>query len=209
MQKIRLLACSLLILGLSLTSHAQGIFGATLLAGFNAAQIDGDDEVGFNKVGLNLGIRGDIYVTDKIQAGMELTWSQRGSRSPIFTGQDFVGPQLKIDVDYIQVPVIVKFNDWYIEEGDYYRVNVLAGFSYGRLISSKAVDSKFDGMTNELFKKNDIGLHLGASYLFNEKWGITIRWNRGLTRVFDHRDSPLISRSLVSRYLTFRLEYSL
>lgn len=197
-----------LFLALTITMSSQlksqGTFGATLFGGINAAQIDGDDAAGFNKIGLNLGIRGDFYVSEKIQAGMELTWSQTGSRTELVSSI----PQLKLDINYIQVPVIFKFNDWYQEEEDYYRVNVLAGFSYGRLISSKAFNSVFEGRT-ELWNKNDVSLHLGASYMFNEKWALTIRWNRGLTKVFDSANNPGLSRSYISRYLTFRIEYSL
>ena len=185
----------------------QRTFGATLLAGFNASQIDGDDYAGFNKVGLNVGIRGDILLSEKMQVGMELIWSQRGSRSELLAGQSGV-PQLKIDLDYVQVPVLFKYNDWYIEDGDYYRVHAFTGLSYGRLMRAKAENSFFEGQT-ELFRKNDIGFHIGAGYLFNENLALTIRFNRGLTLLFDRRDNPLVARSHLTRYLTFRLEYSL
>jgi len=188
-------------------SAAQDIFGATLLAGLNMSQIDGDDFAGFNKVGFNVGIRGDVYLAEKMQIGMELTFSQRGSRSELISGQSPL-PQLKIDLNYIQVPVLFRYSDWYVEEEGYYRVNAFAGASYGRLLSANAINSFFEGQT-ELFSKNDIGFHIGASYQFNPKFALTLRFNRGITKVFDAKDFPLVARSHVSRYLTFRIEYSL
>lgn len=202
---VLLLFCS--CLGIQQSLAQDGIFGATLLAGFNASQIDGDDYPGFNKLGFNVGIRGDIYIADKMQVGMELTYSQRGSRSELLAGQSAL-PQLIIDLDYIQVPVLFRFSDWYIEEENYFRVNAFAGLSYGRLLRSRAINSYFEGQT-ELFNKNDIGFHIGAGYQFNPNMAITLRFNRGLTKVFDHRDDPLVARSHLSRYLTFRVEYSL
>ncbi|NNE29277.1 MAG: PorT family protein [Saprospiraceae bacterium] len=196
-----------LSLGVCSSLLGQGIFGATLLGGINACQIDGDDFAGFNKVGLNVGIRGDVYFHEKMSLGMELSFSQRGSRSELIGGQSPF-PQLKIDVNYIQVPVLLRYYDWYIEDGEYFRVFALGGFSYGRLFSSKALNSNFEGQT-DLFKENDVSLHLGLGYQFNPSWALTLRFNKGLTRLFDSRDAPLVSRSMVNRWLTFRIEYSL
>jgi len=171
------------------------------------SQLDGDDSAGFNKVGINAGLRGDVYFSEKMQVGMELTFSQRGSRSELGTGPN-PASQLKIDLNYIQVPILVRYNDWYVEDEEFYRVNAFAGFSYGRLISSKAQDSKFDGNT-DLFQKNDVGFHIGVSYLFSNRFGVTVRFNRGVRYVFNTEVNPLISRNLTARYLTIRAEYSL
>lgn len=197
----------LFIFSISAHTQAQSLFGATLLGGINAAQVDGDNIKDFNKVGLNVGIRGDIYLSDKFQAGLELIYSERGSRSDILDVQN-IGNPIKINLRYLDVPIILKYSDWYMPEDQYYRIGAIVGFAYGRLFQASSEGASFDDHV-ELVNKNDLSLILGANWMFNDRLGMTIRFNKGLTRFLNRDKHPIFERSMVSRWLTFRFEYSL
>ena len=55
-------------------------FIAGLVAGVNLSQIDGDDLVGYDQIGLNAGARVATVLSPRWQLSMELLFSQQGSR---------------------------------------------------------------------------------------------------------------------------------
>ena len=60
---------------------AQSIFKAGAIIGLNMAQIEGDEASGFNQVGLNTGILGNVILHKQWEVGFELLFSQKGSRA--------------------------------------------------------------------------------------------------------------------------------
>ena len=185
-------------------------FGAGLVGGFNASQIDGDDLAGFDKVGITAGIKAIMSFESRWQVNMEFLYSERGSRPDIFNPQ--YDPDIEISLKYAELPVYVSIGDWWQEEGEYYKVTAYGGFSYARLMNARTFDyfhsaEESVDLLVPYFNENDISWLLGASIRTGPRWGISGRYTRGLTPLLSPAKHNLNTRRLTSYFLTFRLEY--
>ena len=182
-------------------------FGATIVAGFNAAQIDGDASGGFNKLGINAGLKSNIFLTPKTEINVGLLFSQRGSR-PDTKNEPFLD-EFIYGLSYIQVPVLFTFKDWYQEE-DYYRVRAFAGLSFGRLVNTRLDQTPFDSQP-ELIQQNSLGFHAGAGFNFTPKTRIVAEYMRDIIPLYNIRraGNTLLERGLILRSISFTIEYSL
>ncbi|MEO1513561.1 MAG: outer membrane beta-barrel protein [Bacteroidota bacterium] len=206
-----LLLCLLLIGATTLS--AQRRFKAGPVVGLNASQIDGDRYAGYNKMGLNAGIRVAAQLTDRSELVIELLYSQRGSQSELVRGTDLFPFQIK--TDYVAVPIMYNLKDWLIEEdgGDsYHKVSITGGLTYGRLITSEIDDGTPSSPLQDLagfFNKTDISFNLGASFFINSKIGFDFRWTRSLVLLYDQNKSGLNANSMRAKFLSFRAMYML
>jgi Outer membrane protein beta-barrel domain len=187
----------------------QRRFNAGLLLGFNMSQIHGDAEVGFNKLGFLGGLQAQINLKEKADIGLEIAFSQLGSRS---TKNSFSFFPFKATLNYIAVPVYFKYKDWKAEDSDneiYYRLHFLGGLSYGRLFSTKMEGffEPLDGFLND----NYMGILVGALYHINPKLAAGARWEKGLLDIYnnDFDEGPNIERGrLIDVHLSVYLTYS-
>jgi hypothetical protein len=155
-------------------------FKGGLIAGFTLSQIQGDDAAGYNKFGFQAGARVAIVLKEKIDLGVEILFSQRGSAARNVNQGSF---PFVLTLNYIEVPVIFNYKDWKPEEEDYYRLHFHTGFSYGRLINFTTEANQFT-ILGEFFRDNDASWILGATYYVNEHLGITGRYTRSLYPFF-------------------------
>ena len=203
MRGLRIFLFIFLIIGICKTSEAQR-FKAGVVFGFNASQIDGDKTAGFNKFGLNGGLRAVTILGQKSQLSYELLFSQRGSRSGLVAGN--VNDPQKIQLDYIEVPVAFNYLDWLHEEG-WYKFHFSAGLSYGRLLNVKIQDQFYDELSSQ-FNKNDLSILFGATFYVSENFGINARYTRSLTWLYNNNKSSTINaQNLLGYFLTFRGVY--
>ncbi|MCX6245827.1 MAG: outer membrane beta-barrel protein [Bacteroidetes bacterium] len=116
-------------------SFSQRFLGA-VSAGVNLSQVDGDEVYGFKKVGINIGpsVIMPFGKNKKWSVTMELLFSQLGSRQKseypaADTVNSFQGfyDGYKLNLNYIQVPLIVHFTDKRVIAGG-------LGFLYGQLV---------------------------------------------------------------------------
>jgi len=185
-------------------------FGAAMVGGFNASQIEGDQLAGYDKVGLTGGIIAILNFESRFDLNFEFLFSQRGSRPDIFN-PDY-DPDINISLMYAELPVYVTLGDWWQEEGEYYKVSAQAGLSYGRLIKAKTFDYFHPSDMNldklvPFFNNNDISWMVGLSYRFGPHWGMTGRYTRGITPLLNPKKKGLAAERLVSYFITFRGEY--
>jgi hypothetical protein len=155
MKKILLVPAMLLIL--SQWIFAQRFEGG-LLAGFNATQVEGDSFKGYNKPGVLAGFFVQTDVAPAIFAGMELKYSQKGSRKRI--KQNGPDPQKYImRLGYMDLPVFVGFrtND---------RGAVVAGVSFGYLMHGMEFNEygKFPLEDQNAFNNFDLQPFLGFQF---------------------------------------------
>lgn len=185
---------------LSFSMNAQR-FSGTAIIGANVSQIDGDNLFGWDKIGLNGGIRLGYGIADKTNLAIEFLYSQRGSAPSISSGSDFQS----IDLKYIEIPVLIEYNDWYLEEDDYYKVGIEGGFSYGNLFS---VNSSNNLVPNDLdgYKKNDLSYTIGARYSFTKNIAGVFRYSGTIGTIYKNEDSEIEGQ--VSRWMSFRLHYT-
>lgn len=172
------------------TGLAQQRFKAGLIAGLNASQILRDDVGGYNRLGLQGGLRAITILTPKTDVFFEILYSQRGSYEKLGSPKCFNGA-LEISTNYIEIPVMYTFKDWLDEEDGFYKVQVSGGFSYGRLLSASSIGSCHDNVT-DYFNKNDISVALGASFFVNEHLTFGARWSRSINLLYNREKGPLV-----------------
>ena len=209
-----LFLCLMIVPGLN-QSLAQGYgFDAHLIGGLSAAQIRGDDLAGFNKVGFEGGIGASYSIRYNMDLGMELLYSQRGSRPELGFGSQNIAPVFQLN--YLSVPVVLSLKDWlqeYEDDFSYYRVKAEIGVIYGRLLSGSVEGELGTIGTEELsdaFSNNDISWMLGGGFQFNYRVGIRLRYNRSITKLFKTEDHPDINyNDLLPFHLSIQLTYKL
>lgn len=179
-------------------------FKGGIVGGFNLSQIEGDEAAGYNKIGLQGGVRVAIILKEKMDLGVEMLFSQRGSAARNVNQGTF---PFKLTLNYIEVPVLFNYMDWQVEDEDYYRIHFHAGFSYGRLIGFSTDNNQFTSL-GDFFRDNDVSWVGGATYYVNENFGITARYTRSLYPFFiaDDLTTPNAS-SLIGYQITFQTVY--
>lgn len=150
-----------LILGIfaaffAITSYAQGIdFG--IKAGANFSTLT--DATGLkNKTGFHGGIFLGLKFNDKIALQPELLYSQQGAEFNVG----------KVDLDYINVPVIIKY---YLIQG----LNLQVGPQFGFVVN--------DNISNAILEAEDFDVSgvIGAGYDFPFGIRLDARYNFGFT----------------------------
>lgn len=158
----------------------QRRFSASIVAGTNISQIDGDGEAGFNQLGLNVGGRANIYIAKRWDISTEILFSQKGSQSAFVRGQP---RNMQCRLNYVEVPVQINFKDWEISDIDngssYMRMVFGAGMTYGRLLGGSYV---VGGAEQDIaqFKNTDISILFSGTAYINRNWGINIGWSRSV-----------------------------
>ena len=160
----------------------QRTFSATVIAGFNASQIDGDKTAGYNKLGLNVGARAGIILGKRWETSFEILFSQQGARKKVILGS---AERFKCHLNYISVPLLIHFKDWEIvnEKNQLYqRFWFGAGISYNRLMSGYIDDLNgkifIADITGNPFRKNHVTLMADINFFFTRNWGINLRYER-------------------------------
>ncbi|MEO6759224.1 MAG: porin family protein [Saprospiraceae bacterium] len=189
-------------------------FSAGLILGLTASQIDGDQSAGFNKLGLQAGLRGIAKLGKRTDASVEILYSQRGSQSTIIKEQ-YDPFYFTLRLDYIEVPVQWHYKDWKVtgEDGDpdWYKAAFNIGLCYARYMGTKTKGDPqgLDVVALDFLKKNDLAFVVGLTFMASRHFGFTARYVRSLTSMYDPRDyDPAPSRySLINRSLNFQMVY--
>lgn len=187
----------LMVSGLS----AQRGFNLSLVAGLNAAQIGGDQLAGFDKLGINSGLKIGYRLPNKMDFTLEMLYSQKGSiaKRNISLG----GNRMNTTLTYIDFPVYVTYNDWYQEKEDYYKVGMHAGLSYSYLLGRRLNNEPIDDPD---LKNFDFMALLGVHYSFTEKWTLLIRYSNSFIRIFQNPNLP-DHKGWVNYHWTVRADY--
>lgn len=204
---------TLLLFGIALLpalAFSQQRFKGGIVAGLTASQIDGDASAGYNKVGLQAGLRVAAVLKEKQDASVEIIYSQRGSRNEAKTP-----PYFKTTLNYVEVPVQWHYHDWLVENGDesenFYRVQFNVGASYGRLINYKdSSDGSIAGITPALpdLERNSFCFLIGASFYATKHFGFNFRYNRAINKLYKPgKPGTNYAYSLNEHFLAFQAMY--
>jgi len=185
-------------------SYSQRIKGA-VIAGFNATQVDGDEVVGYSKLGFNVGAAAIIPFKKKWSISLENIFSQKGShRGEIYA--DSLSGSYTLRLNYVEVPVLVHYTDKDI-------ITVGTGFSWGRLVGAKEWEHGIRQKTSPdhgPYDKNDfswladIRFRVWKRLKFNFRFSYSIAKIR--TRIYDNGYSTW-DRKQYNNVLSFRLLY--
>lgn len=200
----------LLIFFAATSLTAQQRFGAGIVAGINASQIQGDDSAGYNRLGVRAGVRGIARLTEKTEFGLDLLYSQRGSSSELVPNNNFL--IYVIHLDYIEVPVWYSFKDWLAPDG-YYRVQGYVGLTYGRLFNSRVKEIAVLEDEQVNFAQNDLSVSLGAAFRTSRRFSLGLNYNRSVVPLYNNRKHlnnvglPRYKYSLWGYFLSFQGVY--
>lgn len=180
-------------------------FKAGIVMGFNAAQIDGDDQLGYRQIGIGAGLRGVAMITPTIHLSFELLFSQKGSKpSPQTESLN----ALTFDLTYAEVPVLLNILGK--ESWDEFRpLHFQVGASFSRLLNSKikeaanrplkAMEIPYRSLEEEL-SSNEVAIILGVTYYFSKHFGMGIRHSYAVTPLFNTDNYPDITNNTLRSY---------
>jgi hypothetical protein len=214
MRNMRILLFMLYAFLASSQLHAQDQaeeqrFFAGIVAGFNAAQIDGDQLAGFHKPGFLLGLRGVTAISTRRQVSIELLFSQKGSQSQLVV--DNAVPQFKMTLNYAEIPVQIHFLDWKKEDDDgvFYKMHFNVGASFARLLSASVRDDlNLYRDLSSVLSKNDFGVMAGCTFFPNRKWGFGARFQQSINLLNDGKNT-VIPLEMRGKLLGFYVNYML
>ena len=193
----------LVLFGLS--STAQGRFDATVFAGLNMSQIDGDGAGSYNHPGLRAGVGTSFAlgndVTSPWRMVVELAFTNKGSHI-----EDF---DRKLSASYIEIPVMMSYN---LLEG---RLRVAAGVAPAVLVGSKVTNyGAEDVAAQENFTAFDwLPLTVSLRYRFADHLGIEARYQNSFLSITEENGSGTYrifkeNKGCFSRLVSFALTYT-
>ena len=168
-------------------------FQASVLAGANFSQIDGDMLFGFHKVGANAGLRVVAVLDERWRIGPEILFSQQGAKRNVNASlfDEF-------DLTTLEVPLMVYYKDW--------RLTGEAGFSYQRLINYTVIDAAGQDISEAApLNDNLFAFKVGVTFFFTPNWGLNFRWSKHVADI-DVNDS--VARTLKGRTISLRAVYT-
>jgi hypothetical protein len=221
-RKITLFILFSLLISLNLI-NAQDRFKAGVAVGLNLAQLDGDLQQGYDKSGLNLGLKGFVIIKPQFDVSAELFFNQKGAT---YTSNKTLGDTKTLysifTLNYADVIFLANFNINPNDAETHYRHTFHAGMSFGRLLNSTT--SMQRGSINQTdleqnitksYKSNDISFVIGWSWYFNKRMGMTLRHTLSLSNMYDNpvkistREIGLAGyQSLRSYYFSAQLFYN-
>jgi len=190
------LSCSFLLSMLTL-GYGQ-TFEASIVAGINLSQLDGDKLSGFNKLGLNTGLRVSADLSERWSLSTEFLYSEQGA-SAVPT-DDFASIYDKIKLKYVEVPLMINFSDW--------KILASTGISYNRLAAYEVIDNLGEDITEqEQYNDNVFAIVFGATMFLNEKIALNIRWSKYMNNL--RVTSDVDTARFLGRNIGIRMYYKL
>jgi hypothetical protein len=206
-----LLILILLLFVLSSALTAQRFKGA-VMAGMNLSQVDGDEVVGFKRIGGHFGLAAILPIKNW-DITLETIFNQKGAYEGVQYQDSAFGALLNgkydLRLNYVEVPILAHYTDRNL-------FTVGAGFSYGRLVSSKEVEH--NGAVppysdTVAFNKNDYSVLIDLQIRVWKRLKFNVRYGYSMVpireRTFHDRYSinPPFDRKQYNNMLTFRLVY--
>lgn len=170
---------TIVLLFLSNMVYAQGGFTAAAVIGATASQIDGDALYGFDKVGLTAGAKIGYHIDGRWKGHLEMLYSQRGSSNSFNIGSNSTS---YIATEYIELPLLISLNDWYVSGDDYYRASIHTGLSPAYLFSVKSNITDYESDIDN-YNRIDLSWMAGCGFRFSKSVAVSLRYTRALTKL--------------------------
>ncbi len=163
-------------------------FKSGIMAGFTTSQVSGDQLQGFDKSGFEFGGLVATPLSQKFDLSFQIVFIQKGSKKPFNPEIDF--EFYKMSLSYIEVPLLLR----YVYSK---RIQFEAGPALGRLISSKEEDAAGEILAPKAFKKYELSVMLGMSYMLFNNFYLNLQ---GSNSVLPIRDPPKFAGVRINRY---------
>lgn len=172
-------------------------FRASLLAGGNFSQIDGDELFGYHQLGANAGIRVVAVLNDRWRVGPEILYSQQGARRN--QNSVNISPFDQINLKTLEVPLMVYYKDW--------RLTAEAGLSYQNLFNYTIISSGGEDITAATPLNTDLlAFKVGVTFFLTERLGLNMRFSKHLT---DIDPDNTLNTSFKGKSISVRAVYTL
>lgn len=201
---LRIAAFMLLFVVISDYNQAQNIRGE-FIGGFNLSQVDGDEVVGYRKIGFNGGVGAALPLGKNWFVSVETLFNQKGAYKKYPQNSTNLNlPYYNLRLNYAEIPLLIHFND---------RDQITAGLgvSYGRLVSMRETEhgSLIDWPTSTgPYKSEDFDILVDFRFRvfwklhFNFRYAYSISKIR--TRYYDNGVNTW-TREQYNNMLSFRL----
>lgn len=174
-RKLLVAICFLFILNVVVAQR----FDAGLIAGFNASQVEGDEFKGYHKAGVLAGIFVQTDIAPAIVAGMEIKYSQKGSRKKYDPKQPEIEKYV-MRLGYIDIPLFMGFrtND---------KSMIIGGIAPGVLIHSKEIGTygELPEQDKQDFNTFDLQPFVGFQFDFLERASVDLRFALSVVKSSD------------------------
>ena len=160
-------------------------FSGGLVLGFNASQVDGDNDGGFRQIGPSVGGFVQYELGDKLLLQPEIVFEQLGSVAK--------GGGFGIRTTHISIPIMLS-TEIPIDFGDGDRnITLQAGPVKGNLLGAK---DNFRGTDNsDTYRKPDLRAAAGASWQFSDRWALVGRYGYSVISFLDGGSRPAYLRT--------------
>lgn len=183
MKKIVLSVAAIMAFGFASAQEVK--FGVK--GGANFSTLTGDIENVKSIVGFQVGGFAEIKISEKFAIQPELLYSAQGTQSD--ESDEDGSFERKLSLGYLNIPVMAKF---YVAE----KFSLEAGPQIGFLLSAKEKAEGSIGGENisveadvkDGHKSIDFGVNFGAGYDFTENLSVGIRYNLGLSNIYETGD---------------------
>lgn len=162
----------------------EALFKALFVGGINLSQVDGDAEVGYRKVGANVGVGTVIKFHKRLSVSMELIYSMEGAKPHYATYSDGTKNKYDITLDYLNVPISLNVHDKKV-------VMFGAGIQLGVLTRFSQRDSAGNNITahpepkGEQPRKFDLSGQVCATFFIKRRIGIGLRFQYSFLKIRD------------------------
>jgi hypothetical protein len=178
MNKIYYVAC-IVILQLSAILNIQSIsaqkFEGGIIAGLSASQVAGDKLSGYNKAGIFGGGYVALHLNERSALRLELDYIQKGSRKNA-NADSLNYDSYLMRLNYVEMPLLLQ-----IRYGK--KIIAEAGPAMSFLVHSVETINKVEIDGGVPFKKQNLSIILGVSYLLNEEVSVGLRTSNSLNSI--------------------------
>ncbi len=177
-------------------------FKGFVSGGVTSSQIAGDDLSGFTKWGFYLGPKVTYPLTKKTDLGVQLLYTQKGSRRDQKEGVRGDGPWSKARLDYVDIPLFFQFA---VNED----LTLHVGSTAGILINASSPNPRIKA---ENFKRVDLGGVAGGGYQLGGRFTLTVRFSHSILPFNKNSNDPIYewrANGVFNSNLLFGLDYSL
>jgi len=183
---------------------AQGRFDATVFAGLNMSQIDGDGAGSYNHLGLRAGV-GTSFALGDVRSPwrmvVELAYTNKGSHIEEY--------DRNLSASYIELPIMISYN--FLDN----RMRIAAGVAPAVLVGSKVTNYGAEDIpSQENFTAFDwFPITVGLRYRLFDHLGIEARYQNSLLSITKENGSGTYrifkdNKGCFSRLVSFVLTYT-
>ena len=161
----------------------QSLFKALFVGGVNLAQVDGDAESGYKKIGAVAGVGTVVKFSKRFSLSAELLYSMKGAKPHFSTYESGKKDQYDITMDYIDLPITFSIHDK--------RVLMFgAGLQVSALLRYSQTDSAGNNVTahpnpDQQPRKVDLMGQVCATFFIKERIGLGVRFAYSLLKIRD------------------------